>query len=317
MEIDGLPAYFRLICWHGPQLVELLHGPLPPRYPHEIAEPGSNHDDIIRRIGALTKMNFFSSERPSAAPGNSCQTTGELTSVAITLSQSANARLAPDELVAAIARRLVEAVRALIRVSAGAPASLPSDEILWCARDLARLHVRAHGHRQRHARLFSDGGCRSRGAAAVARARLIAEGAEIIDIGGRINTTQRDSHSENFLVPRPSGHRGVASQVVTLSRLTPSQIPPWPARPCGRAPALSTTSRPIVPARRSGRWYEGRRATWRCIDSQTMQKNPHYADVLAEVGEFFSNRFNNSRPPGLSRSDRSRSRHRFRQNSGA
>jgi hypothetical protein len=71
-------------------------------------------EDIIRRIAGLTGMTFFSSEIAQAG-------TGEFVVIDYVndqchlLSQSAHPQIGvPDELVAAIARRLVEAVRELI-----------------------------------------------------------------------------------------------------------------------------------------------------------------------------------------------------------
>ena len=76
-------------------------------------------DDIIRRIAALTKMNFFSSEIALTGSGEFV-VIDYMNDQCHMLSQSANPRMGvPDELVAAIARRLVEAVQGMIR--AGSP----------------------------------------------------------------------------------------------------------------------------------------------------------------------------------------------------
>jgi hypothetical protein len=71
-------------------------------------------EEIVRRIAALTGMTFFSSEIAQTE-------TGEFVVIDYVndqchlLSQSAHPQLGvPDELVAAIARRLVEAVQAAI-----------------------------------------------------------------------------------------------------------------------------------------------------------------------------------------------------------
>jgi hypothetical protein len=68
-------------------------------------------EDIVRRIAALTGMNFFSSEIAQTEAGEFV-VIDYVNDQCHMLSQSANPRMGvPDELVAAIARRLVDAVR--------------------------------------------------------------------------------------------------------------------------------------------------------------------------------------------------------------
>lgn len=116
----GEPAYFRVFfvfgavwyCWwncytDGYRLVT----------PRDAIDFGLKPlEEIIRQIAALTGMNFFSSE--IAQPE-----TGEFIVIDYVndqchmLSQSANPKMGvPDELVAAIARRLVAAARELMRL---------------------------------------------------------------------------------------------------------------------------------------------------------------------------------------------------------
>jgi hypothetical protein len=86
----------------------------------------SSLEDLIRRIAALTGMTFFSSEIAQTE-------TGEFVVIDYVndqchlLSQSAHPQIGvPDELVAAIARRIVEAARDAIRNPASRPSSQPS-----------------------------------------------------------------------------------------------------------------------------------------------------------------------------------------------
>lgn len=72
-------------------------------------------EDLVRRIAALTGMNFFSSEITQAADGGFV-VIDYVNDQCHMLSQSASPRNGvPDELVAAIARRLVEAVHSAVR----------------------------------------------------------------------------------------------------------------------------------------------------------------------------------------------------------
>jgi hypothetical protein len=118
-EVNGWPAYFRVYfvfgavwsswwnCYNDkyrlvtPQeMKELALGPL---------------EDIIRRIAALTGMTFFSSEIAHVESGQFV-VIDYVNDQCHMLSQSADpGRGVPDELVSAIARRLVEATRDVIR----------------------------------------------------------------------------------------------------------------------------------------------------------------------------------------------------------
>lgn len=79
-------------------------------------------EDMIRRIAALTGMNFFSSEMARDAAGT-FTVIDYVNDQCHLLSQTANPAIGvPDELVAAIARRLVEATQAALRSPTPAPA---------------------------------------------------------------------------------------------------------------------------------------------------------------------------------------------------
>ncbi len=117
-QIKGAPAYFRVYFVFGsvwcswwncytdhyrlvtpPEATELNLKPL---------------DEIIRQIAKLTGMNFFSSEIAQTEAGEFVLI-DYLNDQCHMLSQSANPRIGvPDELVAAVAKRLVEATRELI-----------------------------------------------------------------------------------------------------------------------------------------------------------------------------------------------------------
>ena len=71
--------------------------------------------EIIRQMAALTGMKFFSSEI-ARTQGGEFIVIDYVNDQCHMLSQSANPKIGvPDELVGAIARRLVEAARELIR----------------------------------------------------------------------------------------------------------------------------------------------------------------------------------------------------------
>jgi hypothetical protein len=71
-------------------------------------------EEIIRRIAALTRMNFFSSEIAQTEAGEFV-VIDYVNDQCHMLSQSADPRTGvPDEVVGAIARRLVEAAREMI-----------------------------------------------------------------------------------------------------------------------------------------------------------------------------------------------------------
>jgi len=113
--VDGWPAYFRVYfafgsvwcCWWNcysdqyrlvtPAEFELLHlRPL---------------EQIVRRLAALTEMNFFSTEIAVTEPGEFV-VIDYVNDQCHMLSQSASPQQGvPDDLVTAIARRLVEAAR--------------------------------------------------------------------------------------------------------------------------------------------------------------------------------------------------------------
>ena len=82
----------------------------------EAAELGlGTAEDLVRRIAALTGMNFFSSEVAQTEQGD-WVVIDYVNDQCHLLSQSADASLGvPDALVESIARRLVEAVKAMVR----------------------------------------------------------------------------------------------------------------------------------------------------------------------------------------------------------
>jgi hypothetical protein len=84
--------------------------------PDEVPEPSlAELEAIIRRIASLTGMNFFSSEIAQLDSGEFV-VIDYVNDQCHMLSQTANPQIGvPDELVAAIARRLVEAARELIK----------------------------------------------------------------------------------------------------------------------------------------------------------------------------------------------------------
>ena len=76
-------------------------------------------EQIVRQIAALTGMNFFSSEIAQTHAGEFV-VIDYVNDQCHMLSQSANPRIGvPDELVAAVAKRLVEATKELIAKKAG------------------------------------------------------------------------------------------------------------------------------------------------------------------------------------------------------
>jgi len=117
-EINGWPAYFRVYYVFGSVWFSWWNC-YTDRY--RLATPQDAHDldfkpaeEIIRQIAKLTSMNFFSSEIAQTESGDFV-VIDYMNDQCHMLSQSANPKIGvPDELVAAIARRLVEAVRQLI-----------------------------------------------------------------------------------------------------------------------------------------------------------------------------------------------------------
>ena len=84
--------------------------------PAEASETGLGElESISRRIASLTGMNFFSSEIAQIDSGEYV-VIDYVNDQCHMLSQSANPQIGvPDELVAAIARRLVEAARQMVK----------------------------------------------------------------------------------------------------------------------------------------------------------------------------------------------------------
>ncbi len=120
-ELNGEPVYFRAYFVFGTVYVSWWN-PHNDRYRLVTDVERKSLDlaaieDISRRIAALTGMNFFSSEVAQDQDGNFV-VIDYVNDQCHLLSQSASPALGvPDQLVAAIARRLVEATESLIRSS--------------------------------------------------------------------------------------------------------------------------------------------------------------------------------------------------------
>jgi hypothetical protein len=118
-ELNGIPVYFRVYFVFGTVWLSWWNCY---NDHYRLVTPGEREElglgrleEIVRRIATLTGMTFFSSEIAQTQ-------TGEFVVIDYVndqchlLSQSAHPQLGvPDELVAAIARRLVEAVQTAIR----------------------------------------------------------------------------------------------------------------------------------------------------------------------------------------------------------
>jgi len=117
-EIKGAPAYFRVYYVFGSVWCSWWNC-YTDNYrlvtPQEAIEHNLKPlEEIIRQIATLTRMNFFSSEI-AQTEGGEFVVIDYVNDQCHMLSQSANQRIGvPDELVAAIAKRLVEATRELI-----------------------------------------------------------------------------------------------------------------------------------------------------------------------------------------------------------
>ncbi len=142
---------------------------------------------------------------------------------------------------------------------------------------------------------FSDGGKFLDPGAAVAHAlKLVAQGAEILDIGGESTRPGAEPVAEAEELRR------VLSVIEQLAgRLkTPISIDTIKPAVAGAALAAGASIVNDVAANRENE------AMWRCVAEfkagyicmhargtpQTMQENPVYADVICEVGEFFQDR---------------------------
>lgn len=118
IQLNGDPAYFRAFFVFGSVWFSWWNC-FNDRYrmltPEEMGRFGlASLEDIIRRIAAVTGMNFFSSEI-ALTGSNEFVVIDYVNDQCHMLSQSANAQIGvPDELVAAIAKRLVEATRHLL-----------------------------------------------------------------------------------------------------------------------------------------------------------------------------------------------------------
>jgi len=117
-ELKGMPAYFRVYYVFGSVWCSWWNC-YNDNYrlvtPQEAAELNLKPlEQIIRQIASLTKMNYFSSEIAQTNNGEFV-VIDYVNDQCHMLSQSANPRIGvPDELVAAIAKRLVEGARELI-----------------------------------------------------------------------------------------------------------------------------------------------------------------------------------------------------------
>jgi len=117
-DAKGAPAYFRVYFVFGSIWCSWWNC-YTDNYrvvtPHEATELNLKPlEEIVRQIANLTGMNFFSSEI-AQADGGEFVVIDYVNDQCHMLSQSSNPRIGvPDELVAAVARRLVEATRELI-----------------------------------------------------------------------------------------------------------------------------------------------------------------------------------------------------------
>ena|SRR5947209_3172847 len=117
-QLKGAPAYFRVYYVFG-SIWSSWWNCFTDNYrlvtPQEAAELNLKPmEEIIRQIANLTQMNFFSSEIAQTESGDFV-VIDYVNDQCHMLSQSANPRIGvPDELVAAVAKRLVEATRELI-----------------------------------------------------------------------------------------------------------------------------------------------------------------------------------------------------------
>lgn len=117
--VDGEPAYFRVyfvfgsvwMCWWN-----CFTDRYRPVTPGEVEQHSlAPLEDIVRRVATLSGMNFFSSEIARTEAGENVLI-DYVNDQCHLLTQSANQQIGvPDEIVAAIAKRLVEAARELIR----------------------------------------------------------------------------------------------------------------------------------------------------------------------------------------------------------
>jgi glutathione synthase/RimK-type ligase-like ATP-grasp enzyme len=117
-EINGAPAYFRVYFVFGAVWVAWWNC-YKDNYRVVTPQEGNEFnlkplEEIIRRIAALTGMNFFSSEIAQTENGEFVAI-DYMNDQCHMLSQSANPQMGvPDEVVAGIARQLVEASRKLV-----------------------------------------------------------------------------------------------------------------------------------------------------------------------------------------------------------
>ena len=123
-DLRGAPVYFRVYFVFGSVWLSWWNC-YTDRYrlvtPVERKELGLDQlEEIVRRIAALTGMTFFSTEIAQTEAGEFV-VIDYVNDQCHLLSQSAHPQLGvPDELIAAIARRIVEAVQAAIRPSVAA-----------------------------------------------------------------------------------------------------------------------------------------------------------------------------------------------------
>ncbi|MBI5772583.1 MAG: hypothetical protein HZA89_02435 [Verrucomicrobia bacterium] len=118
-DVLGEPAYFRVyfvfgsvwMCWWN-CFTDRYRKVEPAEVEQHNLKP---LEDIVRRVAVLSGMNFFSSEIARTEAGENVLI-DYVNDQCHLLTQSANPQIGvPDEIVAAIAKRLVEAARELIR----------------------------------------------------------------------------------------------------------------------------------------------------------------------------------------------------------
>ncbi|GAB1233534.1 dihydropteroate synthase [Ferrigenium sp. UT4] len=151
---------------------------------------------------------------------------------------------------------------------------------------------------------FSDGGLHASAAAAIAHAhRLIEEGADMLDIGGestRPGAAEVGVQEElDRVLPVLEGLRGVA---------VPLSIDTWKPEVMRAALAAGASLVNDVNALRAEGALQAVAASAAAVclmhkqgNPQTMQQQPHYADVVAEVGAFLRARVAATEAAGIAR----------------
>lgn len=144
---------------------------------------------------------------------------------------------------------------------------------------------------------FSDGGCYLDHAAAIARGRrLIGEGADIIDVGGESTRPGADPVPVEEELARVLPVVRALSPLVRVSIDTRKPEVADAALGCG-ATLLNDVSASLEEV--SATHGAGFVAMHMLGDPRTMQRRPHYRDVVAEVADFLVERGERARSAGV------------------